>query len=111
MSLARQTYRYLTALPSGKGSLLLAWRLLPTDRPDAPFCVERRRGEEEHCHSRRRAMPPDRADKPHPLRAPRLFSVHAFCVSARPEPARIGLLCLSLTAVSGDEPITLLQRQ
>ena len=41
---ARQIYRYLTALPSGKGSLLLAWRLLPTDRPDAPFYVERRRG-------------------------------------------------------------------
>jgi hypothetical protein len=42
----QQTYRYLLALPCGNGTAFLSWRLLSTDRPAAPFHIERRHGPE-----------------------------------------------------------------
>ncbi|MBN1640819.1 MAG: hypothetical protein JXA09_06265, partial [Anaerolineae bacterium] len=44
MSAAQHVYRHLEALPRGGCAVALSWRLLPTDRPDAPFTVERREG-------------------------------------------------------------------
>ncbi len=38
-----RVHRQLVCLPRGEGKVLLSWRLLPTDRADAPFQVERRR--------------------------------------------------------------------
>ena len=37
--------RYLVGLPRGAGRIFLSWRLLASDRPDACFHVERRRGD------------------------------------------------------------------
>jgi hypothetical protein len=36
-------YRWLAAMPLGDGRASLSWRLLPEDRPGAPFHVERRK--------------------------------------------------------------------
>lgn len=38
-------HRRLAALPRGNETLLLSWRLLPTDAPDAAFTVQRREGD------------------------------------------------------------------
>jgi hypothetical protein len=40
--MTKQEHRFLVALPRGEGRVFVAWRLLATDRPDAPFHVERR---------------------------------------------------------------------
>ena len=42
---ASEQHRYLVALPRGDRKVFLAWRLLASDQPDAPFHVERRSGD------------------------------------------------------------------
>ncbi len=42
MHRVQQQFRFLVGLPRGEQSIFLSWRLLPTDRRDVPFHVERR---------------------------------------------------------------------
>lgn len=80
--------------------MLLAWRLLASDRPDAVFWVERRRGEGEPW---RRTASQAITDSTTLLDVapPPLFAERFARVPARPQPDRLRLLHIPIAPVTG----------